>query len=223
MIKVLALSGLMALWAGSLVAAAADEQKSYDLLFRDGTLDAIDPEMSLVYRRDVTNAINPAAADRDSGDISLSFKDSDASLARLEFRRDGKHRALGQFPASVGNPMIMYFYETVVRDMAETAGGSPFYIRNRVKDALAEPGTYEEGEAVVDGKAVPTVTVSLKPFATDPNRDRMQGFGDLEMRITMSEDVPGWYLSLVADTTSENGDDAVYRSALKFERLEAEE
>ncbi|MEM9628901.1 MAG: hypothetical protein AAGA21_21910 [Pseudomonadota bacterium] len=222
MMKALALLGLLA-FAVEPQAAAADGKETYDLLFRDGTLDAIDPEMALLYRRDVTNRIKPEAAARDSGDLSLTVNPSDATMVQLKLSKDGKHRALGQFPTSVGNPMIMYFYETVVRDMAESAGGSPFYIRNRVKDALTQPAVSEEGEAVVDGKNVSTVTVLLKPFENDPNKARMQGFGDLEMRVTMSEEVPGWYLSFVAETAPASSADAVYRSAVMFEGLEVAE
>lgn len=140
-------------------------------------------------------------------------------LAVLEFRQDGKHRALGSFPASVGNPMIMVFYESVIRDMAETAGGSPFYIRNRVKEALVKPAQIETGEAVVDGETVAVQTVTLRPFQGDPNHARMRGFGDLELRVTMSDEVPGWYLSLVAEAPGAEGAEDGYRSALRFEQV----
>ncbi|MEO0831078.1 MAG: hypothetical protein AAFY03_11560 [Pseudomonadota bacterium] len=197
--------------------AAATEDKAYDLLFRNGTLDSVDRQMALVYSREVTNTLKPEAANRDTGDIALSV---DAGDAKLSFRQDGKHRPLGKFPASVGNPMIMYFYETVVRDMAETAGGSPFYIRNRVKEALTKPWDVEKSEALVDGETIPVLVVKMRPFEEDPNRDRMRGFGDLEMSILMSEEVPGWYLNLTAETVPSSGSEIVYRSALAFERLE---
>ena len=111
--------------------------------------------------------------------------------------------------------MIMYFYETVVRDMAEAAGGSPFYIRNRVKDALIQTSDVVVGEAMLDGKTVTTETIRLYPFKDDPNAAQMQGFGDLELRVTMSEAVPGWYMSLVAEAAGGE----VYRSELTFDRL----
>ncbi len=201
---------------GLAVAAPLDGEKTYDMLFRDGTLDEIDRTSALVYRREVTNALKPEAGARDTGDVTLSFREGDKDIAMLKFWQDDKHRALGAFPASVGNPMIMYFYETVVRDMAEAAGGSPFYIRNRVKDALIQPSDIVEGEAVVDGKTVPTRTIRMYPFADDPNSARMQGFGDLELRVTMSDSVPGWYMSLVAEAS----EGAVYRSEVSFQRLD---
>ena len=218
MIRTLAAAAITVLLAGAAPAAPLDGQQTYDLLFRNGTLDAISRDAALVYRRDVTNTIKPETGDRDTGAIALTFREGqDATLAKLEFRKDGKYRVLGSFPASVGNPMIMYFYEAVVRDMAESAGGSPFYIRNRVKEALIQPSEVEPGTAMVDGRSVETRTIRMHPFADDPNRDRMQGFGDLELRVTVSEEVPGWYLSLVAE--ADGG--AVYRSELAFDRLDA--
>ena len=221
MMKAILLAVGLAIAATSGAASQSKGQETYDLLFRNGTLDEIDRKQSLLYSRDVTNTEKPDTEDRDTGEIALSILNAESEMAHLEFRQDGKHRALGRFPASVGNPMIMYFYETVVRDMAETAGGSPFYIRNRVKDSLIQPAVIERGEVSYDGRMVSTVTVSLMPFAEDPNKDRMRGFGDLELRVTMSEEVPGWYLSLVAEVQPAGAAEAIYRSSLSFEGLEA--
>ncbi|MCV3274062.1 hypothetical protein [Roseobacter sinensis] len=218
MIRLTAFALTAALCASALPASPLAGDKTYDMLFRTGTLDRIDRAAELVYRREVASALKPEAEGRDTGDIALSFREGEAPLALLEFRQDGKHRALGSFPASVGNPMIMYFYETVVRDMAEAAGGSPFYIRNRVKDALIQTSDIQQGEAVVGGKTVRTQTIRLYPFADDPNRDRMRGFGDLELRVTMSEEVPGWYMSLVAEASG--GD--VYKSEILFDRVDGQ-
>ncbi|MFK7762456.1 MAG: hypothetical protein AB8B62_04285 [Roseobacter sp.] len=215
MMKLPTIACTILLTAGMALATPLEGDKTYDMLFRNGTLDEIDRSSALVYRREVTNTLKPEAEARDTGDVTLSFRQEDTNVALLEFWQDDKHRALGMFPASVGNPMIMYFYETVVRDMAEAAGGSPFYIRNRVKDALIQTSDIVEGEAVFDGETVQTRTIRMYPFDGDANLERMQGFGDLEIRVTMSEAVPGWYMSFVAEAA--DGD--VYRSEVSFQRL----
>lgn len=199
----LAFAALVTLSAAA--ALAATDDAPYDLLFKNGTLDDIDRDTTLVYDRTVTNALAPDAATRDTGRIELTFEDSDVEAALLTFRQDGKHRVLGEFPASVGNPMILYFVETVVRDMAESAGGSPFYIRNRVKESLVAPAEVETGGGVS--------TVTLRPFEGDPNADRMQGFDDLALTVTMSEDTPGWYSELKAEVPGEDGT-PVYASTI---------
>jgi hypothetical protein len=203
------------------LAASVDGEAAHDLLFRDGTLDDVDRDHALIYSRDVSNAATPEAAARDTGEIALRIEQApDMEMARLEFRRDGKYRAMGSFPASVGNPMIMVFYEAVVRDMAETAGGSQFYIRNRVKEALIRPAEIETGTETKDGAEIETRTIRLHPFEDDPNADRMMGFGDLELSVTMSDAVPGWYVSLVAEAPAPDGSGPIYRSRMTFERME---
>lgn len=198
----------------------SEAAQASDLLFRQGTLDELSRAAVLRYSRVVTNRANPEAAERDTGEIALSFSQGETPMANLQLRQGHKHRELGSFPASVGNPMIMYFYETVIRDMAETAGGSPFYIRNRVKEALARPAEIVEGKAQFEGREIATSTVTLRPFAGDPNRGRMQGFGDLEMRVTMSDAVPGWYLTLMAEAPGADGAPGGYRSELRFDGVD---
>lgn len=213
---------VFALSAGLGLSSPLDGKATYDLLFRNGTLDTLSRNTTLIYTRSVQNTLKPETVDRDTGDVALSLRegDSDREIAQLEFRQEDKHRSLGVFPASVGNPMIMFFYEAVVRDMAESAGGSPFYIRNRVKEALVTPSDVEPGEAVVNGVRVKTQTVRLVPFAKDPNRERMKGFGDLTLSVTMSDAVPGWYVSLVAEAAPE-GSAPVYRMAVEYQGTEA--
>ena len=62
-------------------------------------------------------------------------------------------------------------------------------------------------------------TVRFAPFEGDPNKDRMQGFGDLVLSVTVSQEVPGWYLSLVAEAPGAEG--PIYRSVVQFQGLEA--
>ncbi|MCA0941998.1 hypothetical protein LCM08_19070 [Salipiger pacificus] len=219
-LALIAVLGALALPAA---AATTEAEQTYQLLFKEGTLDSVAPEAVLHYTRAVQNGALPEAAETGSGEIALSFEQQpEARIANLQFLQEGKHRNLGSFPASVGNPMIMYFYETVIRDMAETAGGSPFYIRNRIKDSLVRPAEVETGEALYGGETIETRTVTLRPFAEDPNRARMQGFGDLELRVTMSEAVPGWYLSLIAEAPGGEGAEGGYLSELRFDEVAAQ-
>ncbi|MFD1344726.1 hypothetical protein [Litorisediminicola beolgyonensis] len=220
--KTLAALLVTAALAGAAQAGQTVGTETYDLLFKNGTLDAVAPEATLVYSRETENRGKPESGPRDSGEIAISFDETaEKKVAELQFRQGEKHRNLGSFPASVGNPMIMFFYETVVRDMAEIAGGSPFYIRNRVKDALIQPAEMVEGEAELNGETVPVTTLTLRPFADDPNREKMKGFGDLTLTVTMSEEVPGWYLSLAAEAPHPIGGAPMYVSDMRFERLES--
>lgn len=209
MLKLLGTVIVAALMSSAPAWAEMSGTETYDLLFKNGTLDEVSKDATLVYGRTVSSALKPEMDMRDTGDVLLSFEQADAPMANLRFEQDGKYRNLGAFPASVGNPMIMYFVETMSRDMGEAAGGSLFYIRNRIKDALITPNEAVSGEAEFNGKTIPTTTVTLRPFEGDPNATAMKGFGALEMIVTMSEEVPGWYYKLHAKAP-------VYDSVLMF-------
>ena len=217
---ILALVASLTLLTMPVGAATVDGEKTYDLLFKDGTLDHLARDEQIVYERDVLNAAKPESGAHNTGQIRLRISSEDETMAALMFHKDEKFRRMGEFPASVGNPMIMVFYESVVRDMAETAGGSPYYIRNRVKEALIEPSMVEEGEATFNGETIPTKTIRLAPFKDDPNRDRMRGFGDLELSVTMSEAVPGWYLAFEAAVADAQTGDPVYRAVTTLDGKE---
>ncbi|WP_323716199.1 hypothetical protein [Paracoccus aminovorans] len=88
-------------------------------------------------------------------------------------------RKLGPFPVSGGDPVLTFFLESTARDMAALTGGSPFYIRNRIKEAL-----FQGGEVRHEGGA--TVAI-FTPFKGDQNRDRMFGFDTLELRFTLDD------------------------------------
>lgn len=88
-------------------------------------------------------------------------------------------RKIGPFPISGGDPSLTFFLETVARDMAALTGGSPFYIRNRLKDALFRGGLVEQqGEVTV---------ASFEPFKDDRNGARMLGFESLVLSFTLSD------------------------------------
>lgn len=101
-------------------------------------------------------------------------------------------RRIGPFPVSGGDPAVIYFLESTTRDMATLSGGSPDYIRNRLKDALFRGGRVSRA----DGRT----TVELAPFADDPNRARMHGFDTLTLRFVLGDDPKAPIREMVAAT-----------------------
>lgn len=109
-------------------------------------------------------------------------------LKRIE---DGKTLPDLSFSPAGPNPVLLVFLEDVVRVMAAQTGGSPFYIRNRIREAL--------GAADLAAGQGPH-SLTLTPFAQDANRARMGGFADLAITITYDAATPGRVLELKADT-----------------------
>ncbi|SIO47373.1 hypothetical protein SAMN05444722_2403 [Rhodovulum sp. ES.010] len=218
---VAALAGV-ALSAGAALAADGADPAGFDLVFRKGTLDALPGAATLVYARDVAEGGPEGEPIGGAVELELVGAAADGGDAVLRLVADDGQHAIGTFPAAVGNPVAMYFMETVIRDMAETAGGSPFYIRNRIKDALFAPAGAETVEASYRGEPVLARRLVLRPFQDDPNRDRMQGFGALALTLTMSEQVPGWYLSLSAEVPGADGAPPLYESRLALRAVQTE-
>lgn len=186
-----------------------------ELILKTGTLADFDRSGALTYDQTITLAQNPTLAEREVGQVVLSANADDPAGVLLSFHKDDGQRKLGAFPQSVGNPLFMYFVETVIRDMAGITGGSPFYIRNRVKDALVNRTEVTQTTITQDDQQIPARQAVLIPFANDPNRDRMGGFGDLTLTVTMSDDVTGWYQSL--DATAVKDGVTVYQRHLELQ------
>lgn len=101
-------------------------------------------------------------------------------VLQLEQTDSGRSRRIGPFPVSGGDPVVVFFLENTARDMASLTGGSPFYIRNRIKEAVFDGGAVTREGGVT--------TVVARPFEGDPNAGRMGGFATLELRFVLGED-----------------------------------
>lgn len=126
---------------------------------------------------------------------------SGGETADLALLRGGTESRIGGFPASVGNPLIMYFLESVLRDMAARAGGSPFYIRNRIKEALLRDATVTPVTLRHGGQTIAAEEVRLHPFANDAARARMGGFDTMELAFVVAPGLPGRFYRLSAVAT----------------------
>lgn len=135
------------------------------------------------------NALPAAVGDGRLDLLAAPAKDGmQLVLKRIE---DGKTLPDLSFSPAGPNPVLLVFLEDVVRVMAAQTGGSPFYIRNRIREAL--------GAADLAAGQGPH-SLTLTPFAQDANRARMGGFADLAITITYDAATPGRVLELKADT-----------------------
>ncbi|MDF3606818.1 hypothetical protein PE067_12180 [Paracoccus sp. DMF-8] len=123
--------------------------------------------------------------------------DASDGEAVLELHEDTPHlkRTIGPYPVSGGDPALVFFLETTAREMARITGGSPFYIRNRIKDAVFRGGEVVE----VDG----TRKAVFRPFQDDKNKDRMAGFDTLELTFDVAD--PKQPISSMVAATSAEG------------------
>lgn len=135
-----------------------------------------------------------------AGEALLS-RDSDALV--LALGEDGNPPVpVGEFPAGGANPVLLVFLENVVRNMAVQTGGSPHYIRNRIREALGAADLAQPGPG--------RVQVELHPFRDDPNQSRMGSFAELQLNLTFDPRQPQRLVELKADTGA--GQDGYYET-----------
>ncbi|MDT1063200.1 hypothetical protein RM190_15090 [Paracoccus sp. CPCC 101403] len=167
--------------AGLLAAPPAIGGEAGDLLFAErGPWDL--SSGPLVWKLDQTGPEVEGFTPLGQGKLTLD-KGTDPSdgkpMLQLAEETSRIKRKIGPFPVEGGDPLLTFFLETTTRDMAALTGGSPFYIRNRLKDALFRGGEIRKE----DGKSVAVFT----PFAGDKNKERMFGFDTLELSFTVAD------------------------------------
>lgn len=115
----------------------------------------------------------------------------------------GRARRRGRSPPSAPDRPIRSSStssKSAARATAEASGGSPFYIRNRIRDALGAADLGPAAEVTHAGAPVAVHRTELRPFDGDPNRARLGPFADLVLGVTTTPDLPGRLLELSADT-----------------------
>lgn len=188
------------------------ETETYDLIFKTGTLSEFSQDTKITYDRDTVAPWRDATMQNQTGDLILSLEAENTAV--LSYHEGEKSRFVGRFPTNVGNPAIMYFMEATIRDVAEAAGGSPFYIRNRFKESLLKFAEVEDILVPYKGENITVQQITLRPFLKDQNGTKMGAFAELKMKIAMSPDVPGWYYSLIAEVSGGSPSAPLYESKI---------
>jgi len=136
---------------------------------------------------------------------------------RLGLTANGATRPVPPFPADAGHPVLLVFLETMVRSMNTVTGGNAYYIRNRIREALWQGGTIAAETIQRGGVPVAAERTTIRPFAEDPNRDRMGPFARLELSFVLSDAVPGRIAALEARA---GGDPAAFVERYVFTGIE---
>jgi len=194
--RALALSVALAAAAGGVSAASPAA-----LLFDAPHFATATPDAPLAYerRRSADPALNLGADLIEA--VTVTPRTSGGILVTLT-PEGGPTRRLPPFEGVPGNPLLMLFLENTLRAVAQATGGSPFYLRNRMKAALRDGLTEAEGP---DGITVLTAS----PFADDPNAAKMGPFGALSLRFELSDSLPGGFRLLRAVAPGPDGTDFV--------------
>lgn len=185
------------LWLG-LAAGPALAGEAGDAVFADRAPWSLDKD-GMRWSVHVDGPEAPGFLHISDGSITLSetIDPSDQkAVLQITQKTDQRARKIGPFPISGGDPVLIYFLEQTARDMAKLTGGSPYYIRNRIKDAV-----FRGGQITAEGN---TRTATFRPFAGDPNADRMAGFQTLTLTFVLDGDPRAPIREMQAETEGDN-------------------
>lgn len=124
----------------ALGAAAAAAGTLSDLVLAPGVFAGSGELPAPLRYRHTRAAFGAAPALDETLSLTPATVDGTPRLVLSRSRGEEAPREITSFATGSANPILLYFLESAARATAEASGGSPFYIRNRIRDALgAEP------------------------------------------------------------------------------------
>lgn len=205
--------------------AGAASRNASSLLFEAPALADLPTGTRLIYDLERT-APEPAAAPGPGGpagpaspetkadaspsrsEVELSILPGEESGSRpvqVQTSADGRRTLAGPFPSLVGNPVLLVFLERDVVEMAKALRGSPYYLRNRIREALGEATLAEPARLSFEGREVEGWRIAVTPFEADRNRDKLREFAAKRYEFALSDAVPGRLLEMRATTRRADG------------------
>lgn len=187
----------------ALAMGAAQAAEPVDLLFNTPHLKGVAPGSVLRYEH--VRQSDPSLGIGPDVDEAIAVEMGKDAAERFTLDADGHPRIFDVADGVPGNPLLMVFLESTLRSVAKATGGSPFYLRNRMREALRD-GLAQDGEAL-----------TMRPFAHDANRARLGAFADMSMRFELSDKTPGMLVSMAAEAGPDA--DPVYSEEIRYETV----
>ncbi len=205
-------------------AAFAGTLTGTEILFGSASFDDVKAGTTLSYthKRSADEKI-PVRAISDGHIVVNRIDNEDGADKTIVTLKQGEgKRQLEHLPADRGNPIFVVFLESSVSSVTFATKGSPFYIRNRIKDAFASGGEVSSGTVEVDGEEIDATHIDYRPFKGDRNAERMgAAFENLLVRFTLSDDVPGHFVEMT--TVAKIDETVFFIEEVRFDATEQKE
>ena len=208
-------TGLAALLLMTATGALAAPTGS-DLFFEKPYLNSVPPGTKIAYDyKHVATEEKLGESFDEKLELNVSAPPEDASkrIAAVDIWRGDRHNEAGPFPTMNGNPISLVLLERDVKEMAQLTKGSPFYLRNRVRDSIAN-GTVEATTFDYAGKPVEGWKLTMAPFANDPNKDKLAEVAGRRYEFLFSDAVPGGLYAIRVVTPKADGKSNIIETKL---------
>ncbi len=193
-----------------------------DLLFRGDQIADVSNGTTLHYDHQRLGVGGEALHAIPEGEIHLSIGENETGVreALVTLMEGEQRRQLDPFPGSAGNPVLLVFLESSLRSMARISGGSPYYIRNRLKEALFSAELAAQIETELAGDQVIAKEIRVRPFEDDRNRDKLGALADVELTFLVSNSIPGAFLMMSAATPANDAGQVAFLETVTLENVE---
>lgn len=192
--RVVCLLSLVLSSMGMGLAAQAAEPSPFSqaeiLVFTDRHLANLQPPTALRYEYVKSGALEPGFTD--SVRIDVSRSGAACCQVKGQFLSGPRMLDLPVIDGAEANPVILYFLERDVREMARlTSRKTGNYFRNRIRRAMVDEAQVTDTTIRWQGRQLPAQEVRLTPYDNDPARSRYERYAKKTYTFVLARDVPG--------------------------------
>lgn len=207
--------------ASTVSMAGADPVKrtAVDLLFESKHLELLGKGMEARYRLDRTVSDAKLVGEPFADDIRVGVKDVDASGKRevvVHLFTGERARDPHTETELTGNPLLVVFLDRSVSNFAIVGGGNRNYLKQKFREALLDKADVQPAKVEYGGKSVDGYRITVAPFATDKNAQRMLGYEGSKFTFVISDAVPGYFVDLHAGFESTVKDSPKFEERIKL-------
>lgn len=181
---------LSAPFGATFAADPGELSEAEKLVFVEHQLANIKVPTSLRYTFVKSGSLEPAFED----EVLIDVREVRASGSSVSgsFLSGSRSVKLPDIEAAQANPVVLYFLEHDVREMARlTQRKTGNYFRNRVRKALVTEAQVRDTTISFEGRTLPAKEIGLAPYATDPARSRYERYANKQYSFVLAKDVPG--------------------------------
>ncbi len=127
----------------------------------------------------------------DSVDIDVTDEPGGGKKGVPRFFSGARQIKYPEVSHAEGNPVLLYYLEREIREMARLTGGSANHFRQRIRTALAESAQVEAIDIRFGGHTIQAQRITIAPYESDPQRERFERLATKQYEFTLSDKVPG--------------------------------
>ena len=199
------LVAVLTLAVPSVLVSAAEQPQPVDLIFNTRHLDLVGKGTGVTYKFEHSVTDEKLMGKPFADDIKLQVNDVNGDGQRVldvTVFTGERQRPVQNYDGLTINPVFIWFLDKCVENYRLVSGGKQPYLKGRMRDAFLDKAEVEPAKFEFGGKTVDGFKITIAPFATDPNKHKMQGFENSKFSFLLSKDIPGYFYELSSDIFS---------------------